>query len=92
MREYKGVIAKVARHFGLSRQALYRRLDKFKIDTNAFSFRYKIITLCIAASIATILVCYFAGISLLYSLLALLACALISGFLPRNYQLRSLMV
>ena len=32
MREYKGVIAKVARHFGLSRQALYRRLDKFKIE------------------------------------------------------------
>ena len=32
MREYQGVIAKVARHFGLSRQALYRRLDKFKID------------------------------------------------------------
>lgn len=32
MREHQGVIAKVARHFGLSRQALYRRLDKFKID------------------------------------------------------------
>ncbi len=32
MREYQGVIAKVARHFGLSRQALYRRLDKFKIE------------------------------------------------------------
>ena len=46
-----------------------------------FSFRYKIITLCIAASaLPLILVCYFAGISLLYSLLALLACALISGF------------
>jgi DNA-binding NtrC family response regulator len=28
MREYQGVVAKVARHFGLSRQALYRRLDK----------------------------------------------------------------
>lgn len=46
-----------------------------------FSFRYKIITLCIAASaLPLVLVCYFAGISLLYSLLALLACALISGF------------
>ncbi|RJF37104.1 sensor histidine kinase [Pseudoalteromonas gelatinilytica] len=45
------------------------------------SFRYKIITLCIAASaLPLVLVCYFAGISLLYSLLALLACALISGF------------
>lgn len=32
MREYQGVIAKVARHFGLSRQALYRRLQKFDID------------------------------------------------------------
>ncbi|RZQ55058.1 sigma-54-dependent Fis family transcriptional regulator [Pseudoalteromonas phenolica] len=32
MREYHGVVAKVARHFGLSRQALYRRLQKFKID------------------------------------------------------------
>ncbi|WP_462177409.1 sensor histidine kinase [Pseudoalteromonas gelatinilytica] len=45
------------------------------------SFRYKIITLCIAASaLPLVLVCYFAGISLLYSLLALLACALLSGF------------
>ncbi len=45
------------------------------------SFRYKIITLCIAASaLPLVLVCYFAGISLLYSLLALLTCALISGF------------
>ncbi|MDP4984915.1 sigma-54-dependent transcriptional regulator [Pseudoalteromonas tunicata] len=32
MREYQGVIAKVARHFGLSRQALYRRLQKFEIE------------------------------------------------------------
>jgi len=32
MREYHGVVAKVARHFGLSRQALYRRLQKFDID------------------------------------------------------------
>ncbi|TMN87596.1 sigma-54-dependent Fis family transcriptional regulator [Pseudoalteromonas phenolica] len=32
MREYHGVVAKVARHFGLSRQALYRRLQKFEID------------------------------------------------------------
>jgi len=32
MREYQGVVAKVARHFGLSRQALYRRLQKFDID------------------------------------------------------------
>ena len=31
MRDQKGVIAKVARQFGLSRQALYRRLDKFEI-------------------------------------------------------------
>ena len=30
--EYGGTIAKVAKHFGLSRQALYRRLDKFGID------------------------------------------------------------
>ena len=45
------------------------------------SFRYKIIALCIAASaLPLVLVCYFAGISMLYSLLALLACALISGF------------
>lgn len=29
---YNGVIAKVAKHFGLSRQALYRRLDKYDID------------------------------------------------------------
>ncbi|MBE0363506.1 two-component system, NtrC family, response regulator [Pseudoalteromonas ulvae UL12] len=32
MRQYEGVIAKVARHFGLSRQALYRRLQKFEIE------------------------------------------------------------
>ncbi len=32
MRDYYGVVAKVARHFGLSRQALYRRLQKFEID------------------------------------------------------------
>ncbi|BDF94650.1 sigma-54-dependent Fis family transcriptional regulator [Pseudoalteromonas sp. KAN5] len=32
MREHQGVIAKVARQFGLSRQALYRRLQKFEID------------------------------------------------------------
>ena len=32
MREYHGVVSKVARHFGLSRQALYRRLQKFEID------------------------------------------------------------
>ena len=51
------------------------------MTTQRFSFRYKIITLCIAASaLPLVLVCYFAGISLLYSLLALLACALISGF------------
>lgn len=31
MREYQGVIARIARQFGLSRQALYRRLDKFEI-------------------------------------------------------------
>ena len=29
---YNGVIAKVAKHFGMSRQALYRRLDKYAID------------------------------------------------------------
>lgn len=32
LKHYEGVIAKVARHFGLSRQALYRRLQKFEID------------------------------------------------------------
>lgn len=32
MRDHQGVIAKVARQFGLSRQALYRRLQKFEID------------------------------------------------------------
>ncbi|MFK3866411.1 sigma-54-dependent transcriptional regulator [Pseudoalteromonas rhizosphaerae] len=32
MRQHQGVIAKVARQFGLSRQALYRRLQKFEID------------------------------------------------------------
>lgn len=32
MRDQQGVIAKVARQFGLSRQALYRRLQKFEID------------------------------------------------------------
>lgn len=31
MREHQGVIARIARQFGLSRQALYRRLDKFEI-------------------------------------------------------------
>jgi DNA-binding NtrC family response regulator len=31
MREHQGVIARIARHFGLSRQALYRRLDKYEI-------------------------------------------------------------
>ncbi|TMP27800.1 sigma-54-dependent Fis family transcriptional regulator [Pseudoalteromonas rubra] len=32
MRQFHGVIAKVARHFGMSRQALYRRLQKYGID------------------------------------------------------------
>ncbi|MCG7534252.1 sigma-54 dependent transcriptional regulator [Pseudoalteromonas sp. OOF1S-7] len=32
MRQFHGVIAKVARHFGMSRQALYRRLQKHDID------------------------------------------------------------
>jgi DNA-binding NtrC family response regulator len=32
MNQYQGVIAKVARHFGLTRQTLYRRLEKFEID------------------------------------------------------------
>ncbi len=32
MRQFQGVIAKVARHFGMSRQALYRRLQKYGID------------------------------------------------------------
>jgi transcriptional regulator of acetoin/glycerol metabolism len=32
MREHQGVIARVARQFGMSRQALYRRLNKFGID------------------------------------------------------------
>lgn len=32
MRTHKGVIARVAREFGLSRQALYRRLDKMGIE------------------------------------------------------------
>nr|WP_136250284.1 sigma-54 dependent transcriptional regulator [Ningiella ruwaisensis] len=32
MKDFEGVIAKVARHFNLSRQALYRRLNKFEID------------------------------------------------------------
>lgn len=32
MREHQGVIARVARHFGMSRQALYRRLDKQGIE------------------------------------------------------------
>lgn len=32
MKEFEGVIAKVARHYGMSRQALYRRLTKFGID------------------------------------------------------------
>jgi DNA-binding NtrC family response regulator len=32
MHLHQGVIAKVARHFGLTRQALYRRLQKYEID------------------------------------------------------------
>ncbi|MFY8273203.1 sigma-54-dependent transcriptional regulator [Pseudoalteromonas sp. SSDWG2] len=32
MRTHQGVVAKVAREFGLSRQALYRRMQKFGID------------------------------------------------------------
>lgn len=32
MREHQGVVARVARHFGMSRQALYRRLSKFGIE------------------------------------------------------------
>ncbi|MFM9597798.1 helix-turn-helix domain-containing protein, partial [Streptomyces scabiei] len=32
MHQHHGVIAKVARQFGMSRQALYRRLQKFEID------------------------------------------------------------
>ncbi|WP_105258986.1 sigma-54-dependent transcriptional regulator [Pseudoalteromonas sp. T1lg88] len=32
MRAHQGVVAKVAREFGLSRQALYRRMQKFGID------------------------------------------------------------
>jgi len=32
LREYQGVIARVARHFGMSRQALYRRLNKYGIE------------------------------------------------------------
>jgi DNA-binding NtrC family response regulator len=32
MRQHKGIIARVAREFGLSRQALYRRLEKFGIE------------------------------------------------------------
>lgn len=32
MREHEGVIARVAREFGMSRQALYRRLNKFDIE------------------------------------------------------------
>lgn len=32
MKQHEGVIARVARHFGLSRQALYRRLSKFGIE------------------------------------------------------------
>jgi DNA-binding NtrC family response regulator len=32
MKQFEGVIAKVARHFGMSRQALYRRLNKFDIE------------------------------------------------------------
>jgi transcriptional regulator of acetoin/glycerol metabolism len=31
MRQHQGVVARVARQFGLSRQALYRRLDKLGI-------------------------------------------------------------
>lgn len=30
--EFNGTISKVARYLGLSRQALYRRLDKYGID------------------------------------------------------------
>ncbi|NOU49912.1 sigma-54-dependent Fis family transcriptional regulator [Pseudoalteromonas sp. JBTF-M23] len=32
MHAHQGVIAKVARHFGMTRQALYRRLQKFEIE------------------------------------------------------------
>ncbi len=32
MHQHQGVIARVARQFGMSRQALYRRLQKFEID------------------------------------------------------------
>jgi DNA-binding NtrC family response regulator len=32
MREHEGVIARVARQFGMSRQALYRRLNKYGIE------------------------------------------------------------
>jgi DNA-binding NtrC family response regulator len=32
IREHEGVIARVARHFGMSRQALYRRLNKYGIE------------------------------------------------------------
>ncbi|WP_440056789.1 sigma-54-dependent transcriptional regulator (plasmid) [Pseudoalteromonas sp. T1lg65] len=32
MREFEGVVAKVARHFNMSRQALYRRMKKFDIE------------------------------------------------------------
>lgn len=32
MREHQGVVAKVARQFGLSRQALYRRMQKYGIE------------------------------------------------------------
>lgn len=32
LREHQGVIARVARHFGMSRQALYRRLNKYGIE------------------------------------------------------------
>lgn len=32
MDQHQGVIARVAKHFGMSRQALYRRLQKFGID------------------------------------------------------------
>ncbi|MGB5142145.1 MAG: helix-turn-helix domain-containing protein, partial [Shewanella indica] len=30
--EHGGVIARVAKSFGISRQALYRRMEKFGID------------------------------------------------------------
>ncbi|HAY94571.1 helix-turn-helix domain-containing protein, partial [Shewanella sp.] len=32
LKQYHGVIARVAKALGLSRQALYRRMDKFGLD------------------------------------------------------------